>query len=56
MRELRFCLFRVALFGDNFNSRTNAGLFNWNFNNASSDSNWNIGARLININWKKDRK
>lgn len=40
---------RVALFGDCFNSRTNAGLFYWDFNHASSDSHWRLGARLLKI-------
>lgn len=33
--------------GGNVNNGANAGLFYWNLNNASSNSNWNIGARLL---------
>ena len=36
-----------ALVGGNFNNGTKAGLFIWNCNNASSNSNWNYGARLL---------
>ena len=45
-------LFLAALFvGGNWNNSTNAGLWNWNTNNAPSNTNINIGARLIF--WKK---
>ncbi|HBJ12452.1 MAG TPA: hypothetical protein DDY53_03900 [Clostridiales bacterium] len=36
-----------ALVGGNVDNGTNAGLFYWNLNNASSNANWNIGARLL---------
>ena len=39
--------FRVAHVGGNFNNGAKDGLFYWNFNNSSSNSNWNIGARLL---------
>jgi hypothetical protein len=34
-----------ALIGGNWNNGANSGLFNWNLNNSSSNSNLNIGAR-----------
>ena len=36
-----------ALVGGNMNNGTNDGLWYWNCNNASSNTNWNIGARLL---------
>jgi len=39
-------LAHVAHFGGNANNGTQAGLFIWNVNNASSNANRNIGARL----------
>ena len=33
--------------GGNFNNGANDGLFYWNLNNGSSNSNINIGARLV---------
>ena len=38
---------RVARVGGNPNNGANCGLFYWNLNNASSNSNWNCGARVI---------
>ena len=38
---------RVALVGGSFDNGARDGLFYWNFNNSSSNSNWNIGARLL---------
>lgn len=38
---------RVAHVGGYFNNGAKGGLFSWNFNNSSSDSFWNIGARLL---------
>ena len=39
---------RIAYVGGNFNNNwTKDGFFAWNCNNASSNSNWNYGARLL---------
>lgn len=38
---------RVARVGGNFNHGAGGGLFCWNFNHSSSNSNWNVGARLL---------
>ena len=38
---------RVLLVGGNWNNGGNAGLFYFNANNASSNSNSNVGARLL---------
>lgn len=38
---------RVARVGGSFNSGARDGLFYWNFDNSSSNSNWIIGARLL---------
>jgi len=40
-------VFRVARVGGNMNNGTNDGLWYWNLNNDSSNTNWNIGARLL---------
>ena len=37
---------QVAKFSSNWNNGTNAGTFNWNLNNATSNVNQNIGTRL----------
>ena len=37
----------VAKLGGNCNNGSKAGLFNWNVNNTSSNSNWNIGSHLV---------
>lgn len=41
--------FRVqaANVGGNWNNGSNAGLFYWNLNNTSSNTNVNIGGRLL---------
>lgn len=36
----------TALFGGNWNNASNAGTFNWNLNNATSNVNSNIGTRV----------
>lgn len=38
-----------ALLSGNWNNATNAGTFNWNLNNASSNVNQNIGTQLANF-------
>lgn len=38
---------RVARVGGHFSSGGAAGLFSWNFSDSSSNSYWNIGARLL---------
>jgi hypothetical protein len=38
---------RVLHVGGNWNNGGNAGLFYFNANNSSSDSNSNVGARLL---------
>ena len=39
---------RVLMVGGNYsNSTGNVGLFNFNANNSSSDTNSNVGARLL---------
>ena len=38
---------RVLHVGDNWNNGGNAGLFYFNANNSSSDTNSNVGARLL---------
>ena len=38
---------RVALVGGNFNSGAEDGLFSWHFSSSSSNSYWNLGARLL---------
>ena len=38
---------RVLLVGGNWNNGGNAGLFYFNANNSSSDTNSNVGARLL---------
>lgn len=38
---------RVALVGGHFYHGAGGGLFCWNFNSSSSNSNWYIGARLL---------
>jgi hypothetical protein len=38
---------RVAHVGGSFNNGANDGLWYWNFNNGSSNANWNIGARVL---------
>lgn len=38
---------RAALIGGNWNNGDNAGTFNWNLNNATSNVNRNIGTHLI---------
>lgn len=42
---LRFGVF--AHVGGNFNNGANCGLWYWNFNNDSSNANFNIGCRVI---------
>lgn len=37
----------VSQAGGNLNNGINAGPFYWNLNNAASNTNWNIGARLL---------
>lgn len=37
----------MAKLGSNCNNGSKAGLFNWNVNNTSSNSNWNIGSHLV---------
>ncbi len=38
---------RVLFVGGNWNNGGNAGLFYFNANNSSSDTNSNVGARLL---------
>ena len=38
---------RIALVGGYMNSGANAGLWSWNCSNASSNTYWSIGARLL---------
>lgn len=38
---------RVARVGGYFNNGANDGLWYWNFNNTSSNANWNIGCRVL---------
>lgn len=33
--------------GGNWNNGTNTGLFNWNLNNTSSNTNVNIGSQTL---------
>ena len=40
---------KVALVGGNWNNGTNAGLFNWNVNNTSSNANLNVGGRVLRL-------
>ena len=40
-------VFRFSLVGGNYNNGTNAGLWLWNLNNTSSNTNGNLGARLL---------
>jgi len=45
---VRACLFcGFAHFGGNWNNGSNAGLFNWNLNNSSSNTNLNIGRQTL---------
>jgi hypothetical protein len=44
--DITHLLGRVAHVGGNANNGTNAGVFNLNANNASSNANRNIGAQL----------
>ena len=51
-RGLDFCAnynsgWRVLHVGGNWNNGGNAGLFYFNANNSSSDTNSNVGARLL---------
>nr|DAP18690.1 MAG TPA: hypothetical protein [Caudoviricetes sp.] len=41
------CFWRVARVGGNSNNGANDGLWYWNLNNASSNANWNCGARVF---------
>lgn len=41
----------VALVGGNWNNSSRAGLWYWNFNETSSNTWTNIGARLLNLIW-----
>jgi hypothetical protein len=41
------------LFGGNWNNGLQAGSFYWNLNNAASNANRNIGARVANAVFKK---
>ena len=45
----RFLLGFFALVGGNWNNTSKAGLWYWNFNNASSNMWTTIGARLLNL-------
>ena len=38
---------RAAHVGGNLNNGSNDGPWNWNLNNAASNTNWNIGARQL---------
>jgi hypothetical protein len=38
---------RFAHVGGNWNNSTNAGLFYWNLNNTSSNTNVNIGSQTL---------
>jgi hypothetical protein len=40
---------QAAKFSSNWNNGTNAGTFNWNLNNATSNVNRNISTRLTNF-------
>ena len=40
-------IWTVAFLGGSCNNGLNAGLFNWNVNNVSSNSNWNIGSQVV---------
>ena len=44
---LRFC--PVLLVGGNYSNNDNAGLWYWNLNNSSSNTNSNLGARHLNF-------
>jgi len=37
----------VAHVGGNLNNGANAGVRNWNLNNSSSNTNWNIGSQTL---------
>lgn len=37
----------LAIVGGNWNNRSNAGLWNWNLNNASSNANVHIGRQTL---------
>ena len=37
----------LALLDGNWNNRSNAGTFNWNLNNTSSNANINIGTQTL---------
>jgi hypothetical protein len=39
----------VAHVGGNLNNGSNAGLRNWNLNNSSSNTNWNIGRQTLAV-------
>lgn len=39
----------TALLSGNWNNAANAGTFNWNLNNATSNVNRNIGSQLANF-------
>ena len=41
--------FGFAIVGGNWNNGSNAGMFYWNFNNDSSNTNSNIGSRLLMV-------
>ena len=43
---LIFKITQAAKFGSNWNNDANAGLFNWNLNNVTSNVNRNISTRL----------
>lgn len=43
---LILCYYQAAKFSSNWNNATNAGTFNWNLNNATSNVNRNISTRL----------
>nr|DAW44053.1 MAG TPA: hypothetical protein [Caudoviricetes sp.] len=45
--ECPCCFECVAHVGGNFNNGANAGLWYWNCNNSSTNSNLNCGARLL---------
>lgn len=40
---------RALLFSSNWNNAGNAGTFNFNANNAASNSNTNIGRQIVNF-------
>ncbi len=49
---LVLCCKQTAHLGSNWNNGTNAGTFNWNLNNATSNVNRNISTRLTYLSYR----